>query len=124
MQEEQPSQQPLPAQPEQQKLPNATTSIVLGVISFFCCLISSGIGGIIFSGIALYLSNRDRKLYIDSPADYYNYNQVKTARTIAIIGLALAILTIIAAIIVIYSFGGWEAYKEYIENMMEEIQEG
>lgn len=104
---------------EEQKLPNATTSLVLGIVSFLCCFFSSGIGGIILSGIALYLSNRDLKLYAEDPESYNNYKQVKTARIIAIIGLVLAVVTLISVIIFIMSKGGWNAYMEEVRRMVE-----
>lgn len=97
----------------ERKLPNATTSLVLGIISFIACCISSGFGGIVLSGIALYLSNKDRKRYFEEPEEYDNFNQVKTARIIAIIGLILGILTLVSVIIFVYSLGGIEGYKEW-----------
>lgn len=110
---------------EQQKLTNATTSIVLGIISFIACCISAGIGGIILSGIALYLANRDRAKYLAEPELYANYNQVKTARVIAIIGLILGIITLVWLIINIVSMGGWDAYMDKIQqaiNLAEQQQ--
>ena len=107
---------------EQQKLPNATTSIVLGIISFICCLFTVGLGGILFSGIALFLANRDKNTYTEDPESYYNYNQVKTARIIAIIGLVLGILTVLMVAYSIKAMGGWDMYWEQVEETMEEIQ--
>ena len=46
---------------EQQKLPNATISIVLGIISFIGCCCTSGFGGVVLSGIALFLAKKDEK---------------------------------------------------------------
>ena len=97
---------------EQQKLPNATTSIVLGSISFICCCFSAGIGGLILSGIALFLAKKDESLYAQQPDLYSNFSQIKTAKIIAIIGLVIAALTLIWSIYSIYSVGGWEAYME------------
>ena len=51
---------------EQQKLPNATISIVLGIISFIGCCCTSGFGGVVLSGIALFLAKKDEKKYIES----------------------------------------------------------
>ena len=61
---------------EQQKLPNATISIVLGIISFIGCCCTSGFGGVVLSGIALFLAKKDEKKYIESPESYSNYGQV------------------------------------------------
>lgn len=107
----------------QEKLPNTTTAMVLGIISFICCCFSSGIGGLIFSGIALIFANKDKKLYEENPEFYYNYNQLKTARIIAIIGLILGAITLITSIIYIISMGGFEAYMEQVQEMVDEIQD-
>lgn len=102
---------------EQQKLPNATTSIILGSISFICCCFSSGIGGLILSGIAYYLAIKDEKTYAENPELYSNFSQVKTAKIIAIIGLVLAILTLAWTIYTIVAAGGWDAYMEQMKEV-------
>lgn len=111
---------------EQQKLPNATTSIVLGSISFLCCCFSMGIGGLILSGIALFLTKKDEKLYAEQPDLYSNFNQVKTAKIIAIIGLVLAVITFAWSVYTIIAAGGWEGYmdqqKEIWKQMGYEIE--
>lgn len=105
---------------EQRKLPNVTTSLVLGIISFIACCCSSGLGGLLFSGIALYLARKDEKRYLASPEEWSNYSQLRTAKTVAIIGLVLAILSIIYAVYMIQSYGGWEGYMEYQKQMLED----
>ena len=50
---------------ENQKLPNATISLVLAILSLIGCCCTSGIGGVILSGIALFLTNKDEKTYAD-----------------------------------------------------------
>lgn len=107
---------------EQRKLPNATTSLILGIISFIACCLSSGIGGVILSGIALYLTNKDRKLYFEDPEGYDNYSQVKTSRTIAIIGLVLGLVILITSIAFLAYFGGISGYQEWVKEMVEQAQ--
>jgi hypothetical protein len=107
---------------EQQKLPNATISLVLGIISFIACCCSMGIGGLLFSGIAFFLVKKDEGLYAENPELYSNYSQVKTSKIIAIIGLALGALSLLWSIYQIFSMGGWDAYMENVQNMMEEMQ--
>ncbi len=106
---------------EQQKLPNATISIVLGSISFICCCFSAGIGGIILSGIALFLTKKDENLYAEQPELYSNFSQVKTAKIIAIIGLVLAVITLLWSIYSIYSVGGWDAYMEQQKEIYKQM---
>lgn len=108
---------------EQQKLPNATIALVLGIISFIACCCSMGIGGLLFSGIALFLLKKDDALYMENPELYSNYSQVKTAKIIAHIGLALAILSLLYSVYQIYSIGGWDAYMENVQKVMDEWQQ-
>ncbi len=107
---------------EKQKLPNVTISMVLGIISFIACCCSSGLGGLLFSGIALFLANKDKKTYLENPELYENYGSLKTARIIAIIGLVLAVITLIFSIISIISMGGLEAYMERNRELIEQWQ--
>ncbi|WP_299364254.1 CCC motif membrane protein [Winogradskyella sp.] len=106
---------------EQQKLPNATTSIVLGSISFICCCFSAGIGGLILSGIAYFLAKKDEKLYAEQPDLYSNFSQVKTAKIIAIIGLVLAIIALGMSIYSIVAAGGWEGYMEQQREIYKQM---
>jgi hypothetical protein len=106
---------------EQQKLPNATISIVLGSISFIACCCSAGIGGLIFSGIAYFLAKKDEKLYSEQPELYSNYGQIKTAKIIAIIGFVLAALSIAWSIYSILAVGGWDAYMEQQKEVWKQL---
>ncbi|SDB32509.1 hypothetical protein SAMN03097699_0714 [Flavobacteriaceae bacterium MAR_2010_188] len=106
---------------EQQKLPNATISLVLGIISYIACCCSMGIGGLILSGIAFYLARKDEAVYTENPELYSNYNQLKTAKIVAIIGLVLAFLALAFSIYQIMSYGGWDGYMENQQKMLEEM---
>lgn len=106
---------------EQQKLPNVTIALVLSILSFICCCFSIGIGGILLSGIALFLVNKDTKLYIQNPEDYSNFSTLKTTKIVAIIGLVLGIITFLWAIYSIVSIGGWEAYMEQQKEIYEQM---
>lgn len=72
-------------------LPNATVVLTLGILSIVLCW-CDGIPGMIMAIVALVLANRDLTLYADNPGKYSlnSYNNVKTGRTVAIIGLVLA----------------------------------
>lgn len=88
---------------EQQKLPNATAVLILGILSIIgCCFYFVGI---IFSIIALVLAKKDKALYALNPGLYDNYSNLKTGRILAIVGLVLNIITIIIAIAIIGLFG-------------------
>lgn len=95
-----------PGQNVQQNLPNATTVLVLGIISIigaFCY----GIVGLICGIIGLVLANKDRKLYRDS-AELYSqasYGTSNAGRICSIIGLIISALIIILVVIVLVFFG-------------------
>lgn len=104
---------------EQQKLPNVTTAIVLAILSCVCCC-AGGIPGIILGGIALYLTKKDENLYRENPEGYSNYGPLKTARILAIIGIALSLIYIVMVIYQIIQAGGWDGYMEQIMEMKEQ----
>ncbi len=106
---------------EQEKLPNVTTSLVLAILSFIGCCCTSGIGGLILSGIALFLTKKDEELYQEAPENYHNYSQLKTAKTVAIIGLVLSSIILLYTIYTIYDAGGWSAYQEKQKEAVEQI---
>ncbi len=75
----------------QVNLPNATAVLTLGIVSIVLCW-CHGIFGLILAIIALVLANKDLALYNADPEKYTagSYSNIKTGRTIAIIGLVLA----------------------------------
>ncbi len=104
---------------EQQKLPNVTIALVLGILSFIGCCCTSGFGGLVLSGIALFLTNKDEKVYKENPENYINFSQLKTAKVIAIIGLVLSVLSVIAY----FYLKSTGMYEEMMEQYMEQLQE-
>lgn len=107
---------------EKQKLPNATISLILGILSFIGCCCTSGFGGLVLSGIALFLAKKDEKTYAEDPEIYENYGQVKTAKIVAIVGL---VLSAIAVLIWAYlmTTGQYDELMEKYQEMLEEMQQ-
>ncbi|WBU89446.1 CCC motif membrane protein [Cellulophaga omnivescoria] len=105
---------------EQQKLPNVTIALVLGIISYVGCCCTSGFGGILFSGIALFLINKDTKTYQENPQEYSNFGQLKTAKIVSIIGLVLSV--IIVGLYIFFKSTG--AYDEMMEEFMKGYNQG
>ncbi len=95
---------------EKKQLPNATAVMILGILSLVTCC-CYGIFGLIFSGIALILANKDMKLYKENPELYSNYGNLNTGRIIAIIGLILSSIFILYLVYLIYSIG-WDGIQE------------
>jgi len=89
--------------PVQQQLPNATTVLVLGILSliFICPYIS--LIGIVLGILALVFAAKDQALYTQNPSKYAlsSYNNMKAGRVCAIIGLCIATLTFIITILFI-----------------------
>lgn len=98
----------------QQNLPNATATLVLGILSILgCCCY--GIVGLILGIIAVVLAKKDLKLYNMNPAQYKGLNTLNTGRILAIIGIVLGVISLVINIY-IYAVVGIENY----ENMMIE----
>jgi hypothetical protein len=76
-------------------LPNATATLVLGILSIVICFIC----GI----IALIISNRDLSLYKANPGLYSeaSYNSLKAGRICSIIGISLQVIVLIFYVILI-----------------------
>lgn len=79
-------------------LPNATATLVLGILSIVICFIC----GI----IALVISNKDVALYRNNPELYSeaSYNNIKAGRICAIIGIALQVIGLLIYIAFIAYF--------------------
>ena len=100
---------------QQAPLPNATASLVLGIISIlggFCY----GVVGIICGIIGLVLANKDRKLYQENPDTYSasSYSTSNSGRICSIIGLVIGALVVIVVIFYIIFFGAlfMEAFRQ------------
>ena len=109
---------------ENQKLPNATAVLVLGILSILFCW-CYGIIGIILSVIALVLAKKDMSLYKAEPQNYTNYGNLNAGRIMAIIGLILGILTLVYMIWVI-SYIGLENLgdPEKMQDVLRDLQRG
>ena len=87
-------------------LPNATASLVLGIISIvgaFCY----GIVGVICGIIGLILANKDRKLYNAAPELYASssYSTSNSGRICSIVGLILGGIILLIMVFYLIFFG-------------------
>lgn len=87
-------------------LPNAQPVLVLGIISIILCW-CHGIIGLVLAIIALVLANKDLALYNSDPQKYTpgSYSNLKSGRTIAVIGLVLAGLFLFMLLIGLFFMG-------------------
>jgi hypothetical protein len=101
---------------EKQTLPNSTLILVMGILSIIgCCCY--GLPGLIFAIIAIVLSSKATKLYMEAPENYTGYGNVKAGKIMGIIGIVLSIVFILM-IVWIISVLGWEALQD--ENLLRE----
>lgn len=101
---------------EKQTLPNSTLILVFGILSIVTCC-CYGILGLIFGIVALVLARTARQTYAAEPELYTGYNNVKTGRILAIIGIILSALYLIASIVFLAIYG-WDGMQEMTEEWM------
>lgn len=101
---------------QQANLPNATASLVLGIISIVTsiCYVSALIG-VICGIIGLVLGNKDRAAYQSAP-ELFNrasYSQSNAGRTCSIIGVILGGLWLLFWLIVIIFVGSMSSLNNW-----------
>ena len=102
---------------EKQTLPNSTLILIFGILSIVTCC-CYGILGLIFGVVALVLAKKAKQTYLAEPELYSGYNNVKTGRILAIIGIILSAIYLILNIVLIAIYG----FEGMQEMMMESIQ--
>lgn len=106
---------------ERQQLPNSTLILVFGILSIVgCCCY--GVVGLIFGIAALVMSKKATEIYNAKPNLYIGFQNVKTGRILAIIGIILSALYLITIIIILVIFG-MDGFQEVIEEMQREMIE-
>ncbi len=105
---------------EKQTLPNSTLILVFGILSIVTCC-CWGIIGLIFGIVALVLAKTAKETYLAEPELYTGYNNVKTGRILAIIGIVLSGLYLLLNIVFIAIYG-WDGMQEMIMESMEVYQ--
>lgn len=80
-------------------MPGATTVLTMGIISIVGTVLCCGPFGVIFSIIGLVKAKSAEVLYMENPEQYTDYSNVKTGRTLAYIGLAIALIYLVLVIL-------------------------
>ncbi len=106
---------------EKQKLPNATAVLILGIFSILTCC-CWGIVGLILGIIALVLAKKDLALYNADPQSYSNYSNLNTGRILAIVGIVLSVIYLIANIYFLATIGQ-EGLMEMQEEYLRQLQQ-
>ncbi|WP_298777756.1 CCC motif membrane protein [uncultured Polaribacter sp.] len=105
---------------ERQKLPNATTSLVLGILSLVTC-ICYGVFGLPLGIIAFVLGNNAMKVYNENPDNYISSGNASAGRIIGIIGTVINLIFILTIVYVLYKIG-FDALKDP-ELMQQRVNE-
>lgn len=98
------------------KLPNATATLVLGILSILTCF-CYGIVGLILGIVAMVISKKAVQMYKMDPELYSDYGNVKAGRITALIGIILSGLYLLLIIIGIAFFGSVEGIQEWAEEV-------
>ena len=105
---------------EQQKLPNATAVLILGIFSILTCC-CWGVLGLILGIIALVLAKKDLALYNANPQLYSNYSNLNTGRILAIVGIVLSAIYLVVNIYFLATIGQ-EGLMEMQQEYLRQIQ--
>lgn len=104
---------------ERQALPNSTLILVLGILSIVgCCCY--GIIGLILGIVTIVLAKKATALYAENPELYDGYNNVKTGKILAYVGIGLSVIYIIIMIIGLLIYGGIEGIEALQREMIEQ----
>lgn len=105
---------------EQQKLPNSTLILVFGILSIVTCC-CYGVVGLILGIVTIILAKKATQVYAENPDLYSGFQNVKTGKVLAIIGIVLSVIYLLFCVWAITTFG-WEALQDQ-ELMQEKMQE-
>ncbi len=84
-----------PPQTEKVPLPNATATLVLGILSI---VIGCGSIGLILGIIGLVISKEGKQLYDQNPDGYTGYSNLNAGRVLCIIGVILGSIALCIAL--------------------------
>jgi hypothetical protein len=92
------------SEPVQQNLPNSTPVLILGILSIVLSCWYFSFLGIILGVVGLVLAGKDMSTYQAAPGKFTlsSYNNLKTGRTCAIIGLSVAVVFFIIMMMIIF----------------------
>ncbi len=106
---------------EKQKLPNASTSLIMGILSIVTACCCYGVPGLIFGFIGLNMAKKAKAAYDENPEQYNGLGNVEAGRITSIIGLVLGAIFVIILIYMI-STGKFSEMIEQQKQLIEQIQ--
>ena len=105
---------------ENQKLPNEQAVMILGLTSFVGCCCTSGLLGVILSGIGIYLAGKSEKLLAENP-EQYNPGSLNTWKIVNFVSLGLSVCVLIYAIYMKVTGKDIEQQQQLME-MLKQMQ--
>jgi len=106
---------------EKQTLPNSTLILILGVLSILTCC-CYGVIGLILGIVVIVLAKKAKEIYLADPELYTGYNNVKTGRILAIIGIVLSAIYVLLIIVTLIFYGGVEGLQEMQDEMIRNME--
>jgi len=106
---------------EKQKLPNASSSLVMGILSIVTACCCYGVPGLIFGFIGLNMAKKAKATYEENPEQYNGLGNVEAGKITSIIGLVLGALFTIY-LVYILSTGQFGDMQEQIQKAIEDAQ--
>ena len=85
-------------QNQKQQLPNASATLVLGILSI---VLGCGVIGLVLGIIGLVISKEGKELYAQKPDVYSGYGNLNAGRIMSIIGVVLGGLSLIYLMIML-----------------------
>lgn len=106
---------------EKQTLPNSTLILILGILSILTCC-CYGVIGLILGIVVIVLAKKAKEIYLADPELYTGYNNVKTGRILAIIGIVLSAIYVLLIIVTLIFYGGVEGLQEMQDEMIRNME--
>lgn len=104
---------------QRQDLPNSTLILIFGILSIIgCCCY--GILGLVFGIIAVVMAQKAKEIYTANPEMYFGYQNVRTGKILALIGIILSAIVLIIGIAALIIFGGLAGIEEMQQEMIEQ----
>lgn len=107
---------------EKQKLPNASSALVMGILSIVTACCCWGFPGLIFGFIGLNMAKKAKATYEANPEQYNGLGNVEAGRITSLIGLVLGVLMTIYIIYMISNAGGISEMIEQQQQLIEQMQ--
>ena len=106
---------------EKQKLPNASTSLFMGILAITTACCCWGVPGLIFGFLGLNMAKKAKATYEENPEQYNGLGNVEAGRITSIIGLVLGALFTLYLVYML-STGKFGEMQEQIQKAIEDAQ--